>query len=58
LHIARKAEQKLYERLAHRGYSLEDCQSFLANKCGDVIIINRRGQRHTNLRDFAGIKSC
>ena len=58
MHIVRKAEQKLYERLAHRGYSLEDCQNFLANKCGDVIVINKRSKRETSLKDFVGIKSC
>lgn len=56
--IVHTPEQKLYERLAHRGYSLEDCQKFLANKCGDVIIINKRSKRNTSLKDFAGIKSC
>lgn len=56
--IMHKPEQRLYERLAHRGYSLEDCQNFLANKCGDVIIISKRSKRNTSLRDFVGIKSC
>ncbi len=56
--IVRKSEQKLYERLAHRGYSLEDCQEFLAKRRGDVVIIDKKGKRNTNLKDFAGIKNC
>ncbi|NMB35120.1 MAG: hypothetical protein GX989_02405 [Firmicutes bacterium] len=54
----RRSEQKLYERLAHRGYSLEDCQKLLANRHGDVIIINRRSKRQTDLKDFASINNC
>jgi hypothetical protein len=58
LKIMHNPEQRLHGRLAHRGYSLEDCQDFLSKKSGDVIIVSKRSKRNTDLRDFIGIKSC
>ncbi|NLJ55526.1 MAG: hypothetical protein GX334_00595 [Firmicutes bacterium] len=58
MQIMYNPEQRLHGRLAHRGYSLEDCRDFLSKKSGNVIIVSKRSKRHTDLRDFIGIKSC
>lgn len=60
VHIVKKGEIKMKERLARRGFDEEDWKKVLDNskKIGDVTVLKKRSFRQNSLKDYVKILGC
>jgi len=60
VHIVKKGEIKMKERLARRGFDEEDWKKVLDNskRIGDVTVLKKRSFRQNSLKDYVKVLGC